>query len=331
MIYYKASRESDPYIELWSREEWKRPVENASSMKFPLIVTVEPTNACQNKCLYCSRQLMDRKIGFMSLDTMDAIARECGVHRAAIRHGGFGEPLLHPKIVELCASCKRHGVLTTIFSNCNLLTEDMMKAFIDMGLDEIRFSSSGVTPEEHNAIRKNSNYSQDFDQKIRMAHRIKESMGAEKPFFTLYTNVVDYNDESFKDSLEAYKDKYLGLVDKIDIDLTMFSRVKDLEHVKELYKRQTVVEKHKSCVTLFLKLIVHWNGDVFACDRAYDYEPQYYLGTLGKNSFSLEEGYKSSRMEELRRNMSFAMNHDKFPLCKDCYTNTTKWEHLKRK
>lgn len=331
MIYYKKSREFDPYLELWSRNEWLYPIEKADEMRFPLIVTVEPTNACQNDCIYCSRQLMDRKIGFMSLETMDIIAREAGHYKAAVRHGGFGEPLLHPKIVEICEICKKHDVLTTIFSNCNMLTEDMMKAFVDMGLDEIRFSSSGITPEEHNAVRKNSDYNKDFDSKLRMAHEIKEKMGSDKPFLTLYTNVIDYNAETFTKNIDDYKGKYIQLVDKIDIDLTMFSRVKELEHVKELYERQTVSEVHKKCVTLFLKLIAHWNGDVFACDRAYNYEQEYYLGTLGKDGFTIEEGFLSEKMKMLRNNMSFAMNHDNFELCKDCYSNTSKWDYIKKK
>ena len=71
MIWYKTNKENDPYSQLWSREEWLYPIENAYKMEFPLIITVEPTNACQNRCLYCSRWLMNRKMGFMSLETME--------------------------------------------------------------------------------------------------------------------------------------------------------------------------------------------------------------------------------------------------------------------
>lgn len=329
MIFYKNDKKNDPYTELWSRESWINPIENSDTTQFPLIVTVEPTNACQNKCLYCSRQLMDRKIGYMSVDTMDAVAREAGKHNAAIRYGGFGEPLLHPKITDLVVACKKHNVLTTVFSNCNLLTEDMMKSFVDSGLDEIRFSSSGITPEEHNMIRKNSDYMKDFDAKLQMACEIREKMNATKPFFTVYSNVIDYKSKLFKENIDAYRDKYIQYADKVDIDLTMFSRVKHLDHVKGLYEKQSVKEQHKKCVTLFLKVIVHWNGDVFACDRVYNYEPDYYLGTLGRDGFTIEKGFSSDKIVDLRKNLSFAMNHQNYELCRDCYTNTTKWEKKK--
>lgn len=328
MIFYKTDRQDDPYIELWGRETWLHPIENADTMQFPLIVTVEPTNACQNNCLYCSRQLMKRKIGYMPLEIMERISAEAGEHGAAIRHGGFGEPLLHPKIVDLIASNKKHDVLTTIFSNCNQLTEDMMRAFVDLGLDEIRFSSSGVTPDEHNAVRKNSNYKRDFDEKLMMAHRIREEMGATRPFLTLYTNVIDYDSEVFKEYIDGYRDHYIQFADKIDIDLTMFSRVKHLDHVKDLYAQQTVNETHKKCVNLFLKLITHYNGDVFACDKVYDYDEDYFLGSLQNPDFTISKGYKSAKMDNLRDKLSFDMRHDDFDLCKDCYSNTTKWDAL---
>ena len=326
MIFYRNKRSDDPYIELWSRKEWLHPIENADTMKFPLIITVEPTNACQNKCIYCSRQLMDRKVGYMTLNRMELIAKEAGENNAAIRHGGFGEPLMHPKIVDIIAICKKYNVLATIFTNCNLLTEDMMRAFVDLGLDEIRFSSSGITPEEHNRIRRNSDYHRDFDKKLKMAYEVRQKMGATRPFLTLYTNVIDYDSEMFTRNIKNYKRKYLRYADKIDIDLTMFSRVKGLDHVKALYKAQKVEEVYKKCVTLFLKMIVHWNGDTFACDRVYNYQDEYYLGAVGRDGFTIKKGYHSGKMSHLRKMLSYTKNHADFILCKDCYSNTRKWD-----
>ncbi|MBN2483456.1 MAG: radical SAM protein [Candidatus Omnitrophica bacterium] len=324
MIYYKTSKQDDPYFELWSRKEWLYPLENADAMQFPLIVTVEPTNRCQNKCLYCSRQLMTRTFGNLDLATMEKIAEESGHHRAAIRHGGFGEPLLHPDIEKIVAISNKYNVLTTIFTNGMNLSEKMMESFVRNDLSEIRFSSSGITPDVHNKIRRNSDYSRDFDEKIKMAHRVRARMGSKKPFFTLYTNVIDYNDSNFQENLEIYRDRYLEYVDKVDIDLTMFSRVKHLDHVKDLYSKQTVNEEYKKCVGLFLKVIVHWNGDLFACDKLYDFHEDYYLGNL--KDVSIAQGYGSEKMKYLRDNVSFAMNHQDFEYCRNCYTNTSKWD-----
>lgn len=325
MIRYKKDKTQDPYYELWNREDWKQPLKRKGDI-FPLIITVEPTNNCQNDCLYCSRQLMDRKTGLISLETMRAITKEASEHNSAIRYGGFGEPLLHKKIVDLIEINKKSDVLTTIFTNGQLLSEDMMRNFVDLGLDEIRFSSSGITPQAHEEIRLNSDYRRDFESKIEMASEIKNKMGAELPFLTVYTNVVDYDDDDVSKGLNDYNDKYLNFVDKVDIDLTMFSRVKELEHVKELYAKQTIQEEYKGCLTLFLKVIAHWNGDVFACDIPYNYEEEYYLGNLGDPEFTIMSGYNSDKINNLRKGLSFNLDHRSYSLCKDCYSNTNKWE-----
>ncbi len=326
MVWYKESARVDPYFDLWNREEWLHPLDNLERTFSPLIITVEPTNGCQNQCLYCSRQLMDREIGFMELEVMEKVAREADENNAAIRHGGFGEPLLHPEIDGVIAICKQHSALTTIFTNGTCLTEDMMGSFVDSGLDEIRFSSSGITESEHNRIRRNSEYERDFDDRIRMAFRVRGEKNSRRPFLTVYTNVLDYDDEEFKMNVEKYRDKYLQYADKVDIDLTMFSRVKELEHVKPLYETQTIEETHKPCLTLFLKIIVHWNGDVFACDIPYDFEDSYFLGNVMDDGFSIKAAYNSPKIGRLRENMTFNRNHNRYALCKDCYSNTKKWE-----
>ena len=227
----------------------------------------------------------------MSIETMELIAREAEAHNAAIRHGGFGEPLLHPQITDIVAICKHRKILTTIFSNCSFLTKEHMRAFVDLGLDEIRLSSSGITADEHNTVRNKSNFGRDLEEKIEMARSIRDQMNSSRPFLTLYTNVLDYGSDIFQENIESYKSRFLPLVDKIDIDLTMLSRVKHLDQVRDLYERQTINETHKPCLTLFLKIIAHWNGDVFACDIAFNFEEEYYLGTLGNEGFTIERGY----------------------------------------
>ena len=114
-------------------------------------------------------------------------------------------------------------------------------------------------------------------------------------------------------------------IKKVDIDLTGFSRVKHLYHAKDLYKKQTI-RKRKRCLDLFLKLIVHWNGDFFVCDRLWDYEETYFLGNLNKGQ-KIEDGWKSEKIKKLRNELSFDTNHENYSLCKDCFSNTNKWEN----
>jgi radical SAM protein with 4Fe4S-binding SPASM domain len=263
----------------------------------------------------------------MSLEVMGRVADEAAQYKASVRFGGFGEPLLHRGISKLVEQCKARNIRTTIFTNATPLNKDMMEEFCILGLDEIRFSSSGITPEEHNDIRRKSDYEKDFKEKILMAHEVKRRINTVKPYVTIYTNVFDYGRENFEKQKAEYVSYYLNYVDKIDIDLTNLSRVKELEEVKAYYPKQTIEQKYKPCVTLYHKFIIHWNGDVFACDIPYDFEEAYFLGNLNDN-VSMFDMYHSEKIKNLRR-MTETFQHEHLKLCKDCYSSTYKYEQLK--
>lgn len=327
MIYFKTKPEDDPYYNLWHSKEWLYPFENLDTLKFPKILTVEPVNICQNDCVYCSINLMDRKTGVMSIETMEIIAKEASQYGASIRFGGFGEPLINKNFVEFIKICQQYNVRTTLFTNGKLLSENIMRDFCRYGLSEIRFSGSGMDKETHESVRVGSKYDEDFKDKIIMANRIRKEMNSTYPYFTIYTNVYSYEDETFIKNRQSYVDFYIEYVDKIDIDLTNLSRVKDLEKVKPHYEKNGIKQIHKPCVTLYHKFIIHWNGDVFACDIPFNYEDDYFLGNLNDN-ITMYDLYNGTKIEELRRKTQ-NLEHNELPLCKDCFANTNKYDELK--
>ena len=330
MIYYKTKPQDDPYYDLWNSTEWLFPFENKDNHVFPKILTVEPVNLCQLRCVYCDTRIMKRKSGQMSLKVMEKIVKEASSHGASIRFGGWGEALIHKSFDEMVKMCKEANVRTTVFTNGKLFTEKLMEKFCECGLDEIRFSGSGVDEINHEEIRKRSDYEKDFKEKIIMAYKIREKMKKNRPYFTIYTHVLDYNDGYLDEYKDSYIDFFIQYADKIDIDKTNFSRVKELDEVKKYYDIQTINEVYKPCVTLYHKFIIHWNGDVFACDRPYNFEKEYHLGNLEENNQTLYEMYHSDKIKDLRRKTG-ELKHENMSLCKDCYSNTEKYEELKEK
>ncbi len=326
MIFYRTIKEDDPYYFLWSSDEWLHPFENRHKLIFPKIITVEPTNYCTNDCLYCVRQLMYRKKGFMSLDIFKKIVDESAEYNAAIRYGGFGEPLMHKKIIEFVKMCNNKKLVNTIFSNSKLLNEKIIHQLSENELTEFIFSSAGLTPESHNTIRKNSDYKNDFLSKIELFASIKEKYGYKKPYLKIYTNVFSYNEPDIEKKLYEYKNFFLKFVDKVDIDLTNFSRVKHLDKIKNYYEKQDVKEIYKPCVTLYHKFIVQWNGDVFACDMPYNFEEDYFHGNI--KTTTLKKCYDSEKQNFFRR-MTEDLKHSELKLCRNCFSNTNKYEILK--
>jgi MoaA/NifB/PqqE/SkfB family radical SAM enzyme len=67
--------------------------------------------------------------------------------------GGFGEPLFHPKIVEMVARAKALGSKVELITNATLLKTELSHELIKAGIDTLWVSLDGATPESYTDIR----------------------------------------------------------------------------------------------------------------------------------------------------------------------------------
>lgn len=118
-------------------------------------VYVEPTNRCNLNCRTCVRNSWSEPEGFMSMDSYRRLATD--LHRVPslqkVSFWGFGEPLLHPDIVEMVALAKDTGARTEIVTNGMLLTPELSRRLVEVELDSIVFSVDGATPDVYSDVR----------------------------------------------------------------------------------------------------------------------------------------------------------------------------------
>jgi MoaA/NifB/PqqE/SkfB family radical SAM enzyme len=67
--------------------------------------------------------------------------------------GGFGEPLVHPRIIEMIKQAKSLGASVELITNATLLTKELSLALINAGLDMLWVSLDGAKPESYADIR----------------------------------------------------------------------------------------------------------------------------------------------------------------------------------
>lgn len=118
-------------------------------------VYIEPTNLCNLDCKTCMRNVWGEKSGVMSDEIFEAIFTEIESMsvKPMVFFGGYGEPLIHPKILDWVKRLKKIGCRVELISNGILLTEERSLQFIRAGLDMIWVSLDGASPESYEDIR----------------------------------------------------------------------------------------------------------------------------------------------------------------------------------
>ena len=120
-------------------------------MDFPLILNVDPTNACNLLCEMCpNSQSPVVKKNFMDMGLYKKILDEVQARGKRLYRFFLvkdGEPLLHKNIVEMVDLAKRKNIshITTVVTNGVFLDREKQKAFVDLGLDIKRASPFATT------------------------------------------------------------------------------------------------------------------------------------------------------------------------------------------
>jgi pyruvate-formate lyase-activating enzyme len=134
-------------------------------------VYVEPTNACNLACRTCVRHAWDEPEGFMEWATFEAVvdglasASDAGGGEAAgpvaaapdapptIAFMGLGEPLLHPRFLDMVLLAKERGVRIEVTTNALLLDRPLAEALVAAGLDQLVVSIDGASAEAFGRVR----------------------------------------------------------------------------------------------------------------------------------------------------------------------------------
>lgn len=118
-------------------------------------VYIEVTNTCNLSCSTCMRNVWDVQYGRMTEETFDRIlwGLDEFQEKPELFFGGYGEPLFHPRILDLIEHAKKQGYRVSLITNGTLLTEHITDRLIDLQLDMLWVSLDGASPECYADVR----------------------------------------------------------------------------------------------------------------------------------------------------------------------------------
>ncbi len=294
---------------------------------FPRMIDVELTSSFNFRCLMCptGNRSLARPAEFMSLETFGKIVDQCVEHGTALRFIGWGEPTLHPNVVNFIRASTERDLLTHLNTNGSKLTGKLAQNLVNAGLSSIKFSFQGVNRQSYLDMRRTDF----FGGMIEAIGVMRWARGKDKtPWIAASTSITDETPEQ----VERFRHVMTPLVDELTVGNTVFDfmdlravrlRPGERDRLEGAMAVESVEKRHPDpCPEVWDKLSIHADGSVVVCCN--DFDGIVNLGNVKHTPIA--ESWRHPRIEAYRGRLARKKYTGK--LCESCwdYISCTKKE-----
>lgn len=305
----------NPFLRFLRQPAFQRPMDHPVN-DFPFYVDIEPTNACNLKCIMCKRQIMTRPVGYMEEAVYRRIVDEMAGYNAGLRFCRHGEPTLHPRLPELIAYANELKVVNYVSTN-GFYGQNVMERLVAARPDVVRFSFQGLTPDECERFRPPARFAV-VAANIHRCVQQRQANGWLRPYLIISTSILDEPPEQ----VAAFRNQWEAIVDRVEVGRTTFSWVEAAGDHTSDKARVTVARHYIPCLELMTKISVNWNGDITACCG--DYNGEMVIGNIA--DMTLKQAWDSARETYFRGMVTHDTRHAELPLCQHCFKGDYKFK-----
>ena len=283
---------------------------NPRPWSFPDRMYLESTNACNLRCIMCPTGLglARRPKGYLDWDLFRQIVDEMAPHVSTTTLHIWGEPLLHPRIVEMIAYCREHGLDAEISTNATLLTPEMSRAILGAGLGAIYLCLDGTTAETYEQVRREASFEQTRENILKFVE-LRSAGGYTRPTTKLQIIEIEPTAEEIQEFVRTWS---VPGVDRVNVKAfdSWGDQVGEISSLRAGDGPR--LPPRYPCPNLWYHVHIYWDGTLVCCDR--DYDAKYPLGNVGAGVM------KAWRGPEMTRLRLKHINHDldDVPSCGNC-------------
>jgi radical SAM protein with 4Fe4S-binding SPASM domain len=277
--------------------------------EFPMMCVLSLIYICNARCPNCPytnsnirADYKDRP--FMEEGTFRTIADQCGKYGSWIRISGGGEPMLHPRAVELVEYGKKVGARIGLITNGSLLTEAKSRRLIEAQVDMIEISVDAGDRETYAKVRLGLNW-ETLVKNVKRVVELRNSLKSKTKIIASGINQMDVDIEQVAKFWEPVVDnfqkrKYLtwGINDPS----------KSGDPSPYLPSEELI-----PCPFLFERLNIDSRGKVMVC--GFDIAARTEMGNI--HDKSIKDIWHGEGFEYYRR-MHLARRGREIELCRDC-------------
>lgn len=145
-------------------------------------VYVEVTTDCNFSCITCIRSSWQDEHEHMAWETFENILKNLKElpNLESVHFGGFGEPMMHPRIFDMLQAVKGLGLKVEMITNGSYLSSENIQHLIELELDVLFTSLDSTDEEEYNQIRQGADFRSVY-QNIANLQAEKRERKADKP------------------------------------------------------------------------------------------------------------------------------------------------------
>ncbi len=280
---------------------------------FPELISLEIASSCNLSCIHCPPHLKAfknsvRKFGIMELDLFERLMTEIdsyGERRIALHKDG--EPLLHPKIINILERVKKHrNHKVYITTNAHPLKQNVSEAILANQVDVLNFSIGAASKEFYEKVRGNN-----FTKVIENIEQflILRSNSSWKPrVIVQIINLPEYPE--MEKEIKDFK-KYWA---NFDVEIQVWKKL-----TWGVFEGSSNKVKRYPCYSLWESTFINSDGKASAC--CMDWEQKLLTGDANNNS--IKEIWTSELQSDLRK-MHVEKRENELPICPTC--NYWSWQ-----
>lgn len=154
---------------------------------YPVGLQIEPTINCQLTCPLCPRMKTSRGLrpGHMGWDQYEMLMREIGPRLIALALWQWGEPFLHPRIIDMVRLAHNYNIFTIISTNGQFRPKELnAEDLVRSGLDMLIINMDGATEKVFEAFRSGGSL-KNVRRFTSAVVKAKRNLGSNKPLLNV--------------------------------------------------------------------------------------------------------------------------------------------------
>ena len=266
--------------------------------KIPEVIRLGPTNRCTGQCFYCPREYVhERGSGYMDFSLYERIIKWAKKNKVkTISFALWGEPLLHPKFLDMLDLAFAAGLNVRFSTNAIILNKETVERVLDMPLQSIETSMDGFTREEYKKGKRVDKFDEAKKNILYLLKRAREKKS--KIMFNVH--FVDIGNVSFANKIRYirfWKKQLKGLkyITTFSYEPHNWAGTRDnlKKYMNPIDRILASWELKKPC--FFVRgLNVNWDGSIYICPN--DPDEKAIIGNINENGIT--EIYQNAEREK---------------------------------